>query len=186
MRRFLDRLASLPILFISGACEAQMIMAPCELPIAAMASVHFEHHSIKHVRHVAHRGAHRRTPHSFHLVTAGALCPISLDEGETNGLADSYARDFGADSAFGGGWGGGGEGGEGGGFGGGGEGDSDAQPIFLVDAPALAPIGPITPPECCGPPIISPSSPVPELSTWAMLIAGLAAIGFLKLRRASP
>lgn len=50
-----------------------------------------------------------------------------------------------------------------------------------VDPPPCADCDP--PPPCvnCGPPIVAP---IPEPSTWIMLLAGLSAIGFLKWRRA--
>jgi hypothetical protein len=190
MRRFLDRLASLPILFIAGGCEASVVMVPCELPIVAMAPVHLAPHPVKHAHHVAHRGAHRRTPHSFHLVTAGALCPAWVGEGQTDGLANAFAHDFGDGSAFGGGGYGGGEGGEGGaggfdgagGFGGGG---SDFSPFVLVDAPALPLLTPIIPPpDCCGPTPAPLPTPVPEPSTWILMLAGFAALALYRWRRA--
>lgn len=188
------RLAAAFVLVASQA-SAQMVFVPCALPIPAMAPVHFTHRPITSVRHVVHHGARRRTPHSFRLVTSGALCPIWVG-GETDGrLGDEYARDFGGGypSEFGGFGGEGGEegaGGFGGGFGGGGEGGSDVPPPFLIDTP-LGPLGPpvgppvappVVPPiDCCSPP--PHTTPAPEPSTWILLLAGLSAICFLKWKR---
>lgn len=163
------------LVLVAGQASAQSFWLPCLLPIVAMAPLVFHPHPVKR------RGARRRTPHSFHLVTEGAMCAVSLGEGLTYGNLDD---DF--DHAFGGGesyFGGGGDfgGDEGGGFGGfpggGGFGQgSDVGPLFLVESPPLV----ISPPDIPTP----PPSPVPETSTWAMLLAGLSAIGFLKWRRA--
>lgn len=187
MRRFLDRLASLPIIFISGACEAQMVMVPCELPIAAMAPVHFAAHPVRH-RHVAHRGGRRGAQHALHLVAGSTMCAAWVGEGETYGnLGDDFNHTFGGGSFendgsaadLGGDEGGGGFGG---GFGGGGK---SQAPIFVVDfTPPLKPLVPPAP-DCCGPTTPPPvGPPVPEPATWALMAIGLSALGFLKWRRA--
>lgn len=175
MTRFLDRIASLPILFLSGACEAQMIMVPCDRPIAAMAPIHFAHHTVK--RHVAHRGGRRGVIHALHLVSGRAMCAVWLGAGSTNAnLPDDFNRAYGggyfeesADTDLGGEEGAGSFGGAGG------SGGSDTPPglIYLTphDTPPVTPIEPVVP--------ITPIAPaVPEPSTVLMLLMGMASLGF--------
>lgn len=182
MSRFLDRLASLPIIFISGACEAQMVYVPCDLPIVAMAPVHFRPHPVKRV--VAHRGGRRGVMRALHLVAGREMCAV-WGEGLTDAnLADDFDHAFGGGEPYFGGGGdfGGDEGAPGwfGGFGGGG--GSDVGPLFLVETTPLTPDTPLIPITPIVP--IAPiTPPVPEPSTWAMFLAGLSAIGFLKWKR---
>ena len=202
MTRFLDRLASMPILLLSGGCGCcGTVMVPCDysIPVHPMVhiapAVHAKTHHVK--RHIAHRGGRRGVMHALHAVATAArptMCAIWLNEGTENVSLVDYDHAFGGGSDFGGGYGSGfGGDDEGGGFGGlGGEsGGSDTIPdLFLltldtppiVTPPDVTPSPPFSPP-CCGPtpPVVVS---VPETSTYLMMVMGLFGVGWLKWRRA--
>ena len=205
MTRFIDRLASLPIIMIAGACEASIVMVPCDVSLSAHPSA--AEHVAVHKAHVTHKHHKHRHPkvggrRGLHLAIARGMCPVYTMGEELGGPAGG--------GAFGGGWFEGFEGstssalddysGFAAGFvgvGGAVNGDDSnfelASPIAVyqtnnttqvveifqeIAPPPLVPPCDWTPPPCNG------VTPVPEASTWAMMLAGFAALIFMRWRRA--
>jgi hypothetical protein len=181
--RFLDRLASMPLLLMSGTAGAGTVFVDCgdyaipAPPVAHIAPVAHVHH--KPTKH-AHRHAAGR--HGARMALSHRMCPVWLDE--TLGGPEGFVPYAGgepientAETDLGG------FGGAAGGFGGGGGGGSDVPPIFAI-IPSVTPPDspPFVPPFI--PPPSPPPSPVPELSTWVLMLVGLASLGFLRWRRA--
>ena len=195
MTRFIDRLASMPLLLLSGGCGCcGTVMIDCNYAIPAPPLTHLASKVQFHAKWHYHKHRHAAGHHGARMALLRGRCPIFLNEGGDNaGLGDSYNRYFGGDSI---GWGGGddfGGYGPGSGFGGvsGGSGGGSSIPpdIFLItDYYTPSPVTtqlvtpPVSPP-CCGstPPVVVS---VPETSTWMMMVMGLLGMGWLKWRRA--
>lgn len=197
MRRFIDRLASLPIILIGGAAEAAVMWVPCDYTIPAPPLAHIAepvHFAPPHVkRHVAHRGGRRGVMHALHAVAARSMCPIWVTGGLVDGgdVGPEFGHQFGdsdlADDETGTGYGP--ERGDvflnsgGGGFVGGDTASgflAFTQPVGGFDLPNV----PITPPCLDCAPTPTPT-PIPEPSTVWLCLAGFAALALLKLRRAA-
>ena len=184
MTSFIDRLAYMPLLLMSGAAGAGTVYVDCQYQIPAppmvkiAPPVHVRARPMKHhhKRAAGHHGARTALTHR--------MCPVWLDEGTTNvslgedrdGYLDSGGSfmgggpgdfDTGGDS----GWG------AGGGLGGG----SNVQPDLFLITDYVAPLSPAFTPSCCG---STPIVAVPETSTCLMMVMGLFGMGWLKRRRA--
>ena len=189
MKNFLDSLASMPLLLMSGTAGAGTIYVDCNYAIPAPPLTHLASKVQFHAKWHSHKHKHAGGHHGARMALLHQMCPVWLDEGTTNVSLVDYDHDFGGWSDFGGGYDSGfGGDAEGGGFGGlsGGSGGSSIPPdLFLItlDTPPIVTPPPLFSPPCCGTPVVA----VPETSTWLMVGLGLLALVFAKkVQKCSP
>ena len=193
--KFIDRLASLPLFMLgSTACSAGLVYVPCEdyaVPVAPVAHI-AAHAHLKAHPHKHHHRTHKRVAgvggrRGLNLALSRGMCPIYVDDEELGGPAGS--------GAFGGGWfeetagtelgfgdsnfgvGGGDVDGIAGGTGGLVDVENSSQLVVYQTDTTTQVVETIT-----VTPIIP--TPVPEPSTYAMILAGFAALMFFRWRRA--
>lgn len=184
------KIVALISILAASPAAADLIYVSCDLPLARLAPIpsHLHHPLHRHHRHRHPVGKRGRV--GLHFAIWRGMCPLFVGEvllplpeelGGPSGFEafgggdwpiEDASSDFGADAG----------GFDGGGFGGGGLG-SDIGPLLSLSAPFIASLFPS---GSVVPIILPPAVPVPEPSTWLLILAGFAAIVLKGKRRWLP